>query len=489
MGIREISIAILFALSYASLAQITNNGVALTIESGLTMTVEGDFSHETNFLNWPTIVSATIDNDGTIDLKGSWNNNTWGDPVFINTNGIGEVQFTGTDIQYIGLSGITDFENLTINNSSASGIQLDILINVLTHLELTDGIVNGTFSNVVIIADGATSSPGSPDSFVDGPVRKIGNDKFVFPIGDGTVWARLAIDNTASSNNNTEFTAEYWHEPFFDQSFDGSLTGVSSEEYWTVSRVLNDDDVPITLYWEDATRSDIEPGPSLVVARYDGTDWTSEGQSDIDNGDPGNVTSDVVTDFTNLTFTFGTRDAPLPVELLFLTASVQSTGILVEWATITEVNNDFFTVERSPDGFHWEEIAQVPGAGNSSSRIDYSINDQTSFSGNLTYYRLKQTDFDGTFSFSEIVALQDPFGQTSLVKVYPNPTSDVLFLKTDLPLVENIRIVNTSGQDVTDLILSSYDEHLRRWKVDVSALPYGVYAIRMQNATWRFIKN
>ncbi|MBK9423627.1 MAG: hypothetical protein IPN54_05800 [Bacteroidetes bacterium] len=85
---------------------------------------------------------------------------------------------------------------------------------------------------------------------------------------------------------------------------------------------------------------------------------------------------------------------PLPVELLYFNAFKYNEQVKVEWVTATEINNDYYIVERSSDGTDFEMVEVVPGAGNSNFLINYFIFDKDPFSGK-SYYRLKQVDFDG----------------------------------------------------------------------------------------------
>ena len=125
-------------------------------------------------------------------------------------------------------------------------------------------------------------------------------------------------------------------------------------------------------------------------------------------------------------FTLGTTSmstTPLPIELLSFTASYQGgRRVQLDWSTASEQNNEFFTIERSTDMQEWEPVAQIPGAGNSSVVIDYQVLDENA-PGPLCYYRLKQTDLDGTNTASDIVAvrLEDPTDEEDIV--YPNPST------------------------------------------------------------------
>jgi hypothetical protein len=101
----------------------------------------------------------------------------------------------------------------------------------------------------------------------------------------------------------------------------------------------------------------------------------------------------------------GGIDNPLPIELLSFTAKYQDGIVLLNWATGSEINNDYFTLERSRDALNAEIIGFVDGAGNSSRTLHYQFVDRDPLPG-ISYYRLKQTDYDGSFEYSQWVAVQ-----------------------------------------------------------------------------------
>jgi hypothetical protein len=86
---------------------------------------------------------------------------------------------------------------------------------------------------------------------------------------------------------------------------------------------------------------------------------------------------------------------PLPVELLDFSVTPADDGVLIDWSTASEYNSDYFSVFRSIDGTDWTKIAEIPAAGYSTSKIDYEYKDPSIYY-HWTYYRLKQTDMDGT---------------------------------------------------------------------------------------------
>src|SRR5690606_16141183 len=97
-------------------------------------------------------------------------------------------------------------------------------------------------------------------------------------------------------------------------------------------------------------------------------------------------------------FTIGVVNVPLPVQLLDFNARAEDSEVHLTWTTLTEINNDYFTIERSADGKDWEELVAVPGSGNTNTVRRYSWDDRKPLLGR-SYYRLKQTDFDGTFTY------------------------------------------------------------------------------------------
>jgi len=95
---------------------------------------------------------------------------------------------------------------------------------------------------------------------------------------------------------------------------------------------------------------------------------------------------------------------PLPIELLYLKGKAVEKGNLIEWATATEQNNDYFTLLWSDNGHNFAAITRIPGAGNSVRTLEYQYVDETPSKG-VNYYKLRQTDYDGKFEDSEIISV------------------------------------------------------------------------------------
>lgn len=125
-------------------------------------------------------------------------------------------------------------------------------------------------------------------------------------------------------------------------------------------------------------------------------------------------------------FTLGTINAlqtPLPIELIDFNAStVNDTYVQLDWQTASEQNNSYFTVERSKNGKDWQKVISVNGAGNSSVLLSYDAQDNKPYSG-ISYYRLKQTDFNGTYSYSFVRRITINQLEEDKINVFPNPAS------------------------------------------------------------------
>jgi len=134
----------------------------------------------------------------------------------------------------------------------------------------------------------------------------------------------------------------------------------------------------------------------------------------------------------------------LPVELIGFDARIQNGEVLITWVTASEENNDFFTIERSQDGQEWEEISAIEGAGTTSIKQEYQSVDVFPLPG-LSFYRLKQTDFNGDFTYSDLVLVENELAQ--FIVLGPNPTSNLIRVNTQSSIIiENISIVDLAGK-------------------------------------------
>lgn len=178
------------------------------------------------------------------------------------------------------------------------------------------------------------------------------------------------------------------------------------------------------------------------------------------------------------------EDTPLPVELVrFEVYPVATEGVHVTWQTLTETNNDYFTIERSLDGMAWHEVAEVDGAGNSNVLISYRTVDHEPLKG-ISYYRLKQTDFDGQYDYSDIQYINMSGSPTTY---FPNPVTDRLTIEGQFAGAEEIKVYNLLGQDLT-VRSRMVEQSDKRIVIDLSDLISGTYYVKTRSGRHKIYK-
>jgi len=135
-------------------------------------------------------------------------------------------------------------------------------------------------------------------------------------------------------------------------------------------------------------------------------------------GPPGSFTAGGCAQGVNSNFCNG---GVLPVDLLFFTARATLSNVKINWATASEINSDYFVIEKSDDGLEYRTLAKVNAQGNSVSRVEYEIFDEKPTIGKA-YYRLKEVDLDGKQAVYEVVLVE--FTGLRITSVYPNPVSN-----------------------------------------------------------------
>lgn len=174
-------------------------------------------------------------------------------------------------------------------------------------------------------------------------------------------------------------------------------------------------------------------------------------------------------------FTLGTinyAQTPLPIELLYFNAKAERDHtVTLGWATASEHDNSHFTIERSTDASIWEALMDVPAVGNSTNTTIYAETDRTPFP-ELSYYRLRQVDEDGTTTVSNVVPVR--IEEEHEVVVFPDPAQDLVNVLFDPSLGQaGIHVINELGQTVPVPVITK-DGSAR---IDVSQLPEGNYVV------------
>ena len=165
--------------------------------------------------------------------------------------------------------------------------------------------------------------------------------------------------------------------------------------------------------------------------------------------------------------------SPLPIELLAFNVEPLYEGgkgkVWVAWETLTETNNDYFTVERSRDGVNYEEVGRTKGSGNSNERRTYDFIDEFPYLG-ISYYRLKQTDYDGKYEYFEPKSVEIKEDGGGNIVVCPNPASETVTIRSKEG--ETFDLMDICGRIIKTFTIQNAIEQIQ------VNLPSGIYFIR-----------
>jgi len=162
--------------------------------------------------------------------------------------------------------------------------------------------------------------------------------------------------------------------------------------------------------------------------------------------------------------------SPLPITLILFTAIPQNGKVKLDWETAAELNNDYFTIQRSSSLTAWEDIKNIAGSGNTNTDSRYTAYDPNPYSG-ISFYRLEQTDLDGMKSYS--VIRQVNIDGSVTINIYPNPVTNLIYVSGAGKMT--IRVHNTSGQLVVIPVQYARTQYI----LNFAGLPPGIYFIHI----------
>lgn len=402
----------------------------------------------------PTYLAAAI-----LEYKGSAAQNT------------SNVEFVGTG---------ANPANLRIDNSN--GVTLNAAKTINGALTLTNGLFTTTAVNVLSIANNGTASAGSNTAYVNGPLRKNGNDAFTFPVGKGGLYSPLTI--TAPNETGDGFTCEY-----FRASGTGlggitspGLTQVSNCEYWDLDESAdpsNNNTISVTVNWYAGSgcgSNYITNYLTITLAHFNGVSWDSHAGTPSGNNTTGSITRTGVTVFSP--FTLGStnlNENPLPVNFSDVKAFEKGTGVQIEWTNLTEKDLVSYIVERSANGRDFTEIAQVAPRSNQADKESYTSFDASPMSG-ANFYRIKVLEIDGKVIYSKLLRV-DIGRITKGISIYPNPVAgkEVTVGFRAIKGQYTLRIINAAGQEVFTQRLSHPGGNISQAVILPSSVRSGIY--------------
>lgn len=417
-----------------------NTGNTVDYNSGIAQNIA-----TTTYCNLTLSNSGAKSAVGSFALRGNWVRS--GTATF--TPGANTVTFSalvGTAAQSILAVGGETFSSLTINSAFATSPQITLnnTVTVTSVLTMTAGNINLNGNSCTIsstatgaLVHGLTSANGwmYGGSFIRNrpasTVIAVGIARTLFPLGGSGDWRPFFVGQT--SNANTVGTMTVSHTDATTTSTvsiadTGPIATIvrRHDSFWTLSTSGISAGATFTLRVGGTTFGTIEAGaPGLADLRMSTSAGVVNTHGAATGGPDYRVNRTAVT-FANLANNFhvASTDAvnsPLPIELVSFKGEVVEDKIQLTWKTESELNNDFFTVERTVTGEVFSSIGQVNGRGTTSQDYTYSLIDPNPFYG-TSYYRLKQTDFDGTFTYSNIISVTYEGSQFPFINVYPNPS-------------------------------------------------------------------
>ncbi len=417
--------------------------------------------------------------DANIILTGDWTNNAT-NTGFTASAGTGLVYFHSSNAQSIGGSKKTTFGKFMLRNSNSASLTLAAPIEITDDLDFEqEGMLHVGSGSITFLGDGKSTNATS-NKHIDGPATYIGGNAFTFDVGNnGKLGAVRAYDPGSGSASMT-VTAQYYYQQTIPSknSVSSPLVKVSDVEYWHVTSTTSTN-VRVKIYWNDQGESGIlNPGDgSLRFAKLNAGTWEDEPAA-VTGTTTGNVVTNNSLDLTDLYVSFGSTDNvsnPLPIQLLSFTAQCRDNDVLVEWSTASEENNDYFTLLRSDDAEHYEEIGTMPGAGNSNEMLNYSFTDWNA-AGNNYYYMLKQTDYNGeSETFNPVYVQCDNSEEVSLRVFYEGEQAYALLSNAESGSKYNVMLIDHAGRVVSQESIYVNSRHF--YKISNSGLATGLYSI------------
>lgn len=443
----------------------------LVIDPGVTVTVTGNF--ETGV--WPG-GTYTISGGGTIDIAGRFYNNIYNKSLTISNMTINVNNNGGSSESKNEYGSILNLENGTL-------------------FTVTNGnFVNGGSAKLTIDNSTMTISSGNykNDSGSTTIVQNGGN--LIVSNGDMTTegGSKLMVDNSTVNISND-----------FNNSFQAQLDIVNNSTFTIGGTFDNGYDT----YGNPVNEGYINVNGSNLNVGYFNNAWASN--MDIDGGGTVSVTNDLLNDYgasidipdgtlvvggtitdnnngINATCSdgcCGNGCGALPVTVIALEYQLIRSHVVLEWKTASEINNDYFTIEKSNDGKSFSAVGKVDGSGTTSVSTEYQWKDKDPAQG-VTYYRLKQTDLDGSYAYERVIVVNPKDNVDAEFRIMPNPvlTGDVISIYGIGNDTEGAswKLQAISGQVLSEGVLSG-----QLATVNTSAMNPGVYVLNVHSSKYQ----
>lgn len=357
----------------------------------------------------------------------------------------------------------------------------------------------GTTSTNLTLSGGSSSSYLVTASNTAAIKRFINsNTSYVFPMGDASYYTPMTFTLNTNGGLSSAYLTTYVVDavcPGFTES--DFATYIS--RYWSVEQSgITSPNYDISYTYDDSDISGTESN-LLPVKVSSGTWYKPSNAVSITNG-TSEGTGSVTTGTNTLTwaglstFSFdtgaGDEAESLPITLLDFKARQVGENVRLDWSTGSEINNDYFTIERSKDGIRFEELFRKSGAGISNTTLYYFGYDENPLNG-ISYYRMKQTDYDGKYSYSNIESINfnNLIDNQLKLSVYPNPIENIV-LRFSLNSKQNENLKYSIVDGLGKLVLSEeleVEKGFNEFIIDAKKLNNGVYFLKIFSDSFNYV--
>ncbi len=423
----------------------------LRVRSGSTLTNQGDFNG-TGFR-----VSGAVVVDGELDLGGAG----------------GRLVLGGNAAQSVAGSGIYTLQDVAIDNPA--GATLARLLTIGRDLIFSAGRVQVNSFDLTVLGGVTGYGPGRyvmTNGWGPGAgalVRPVGGS-VVFPVGNSTF-----NPATVESYGGGPVRVRVEDQVLTEGTAGAPLTSMAVDRTWRVEGA-GPGLFGLALQWN---AGDQLPGfsPGMCYISQYSSGWQGGNMAPAQGADP---YLRARSGLQGATVFAVAGNGALPVELVHFGARPTGEGVRLDWQTASELNNDYFVLERRPGPEHpYRAAAHIPGAGATSAAQSYSYLDRQVSPGRQ-YYRLRQVDYDGTEHLSPVVAVTvaPPAGQWTW-EVFPNPVRSMLHLvaQQDVDEPVQLRLCDARGRSRQERTIPA---GAGRISFDVSQLPPGPYWVVLQ---------
>jgi hypothetical protein len=409
-------------------------------------------------------------NNASFSVQGNW---TVSGTATFTEGTAGTITFNGSVAQTITNPAGETFYNLTINNSFGASPQIttDGNVTVSNVLTMTDGNVNlnGNTFRISSSAAGALShSLASTAGWMYGgtfarvrpastAITVGASAHSLFPLGSSSDWRPFFVGQNSVAGTAGTMTVTHTNSTSTSTvSFAESIVR-RHDSYWTPTTTGTGG--TYTLRAGGTNFGTIQETADLRMSTSTGVVGTHAAASGGPTDWRVNRTAVSLAQLNSNNFHVASTDAtnsPLPIELISFTAKLVNSEVELKWSTASEMNNDYFTIERAVDVEHFEGILEEDGMGTTKELNHYKVIDSSPLYGK-SYYRLKQTDFDGQYSYSPVQVIHYEGPRFAILTAFPNPLrgSDLTIRIEGLQEATQVpvQILNMQGQKVYEKVI------------------------------------